>query len=306
MVSRVCIFTLLDKLFLCFFKNQERKTVFHSSLYKLSKLWPSFHKLGYRNLQKGFAGFYPVQTAFIHAKTLFQHLQDLWQSSGGFSLNYSVIFSVKSLSTACQVSTALVFTWMWPKIIFPEPRMTRTIKTLCPCNKYQCFSRKFKCLSRIFKFRTSNQNVPAMFMPYIEDPKIDRTVNDGLHHSVLKWKLKCENILDCALAMLPESKKCKKVTAWSGDFGMDQYVSWYLPVDDFRLDTLRSKYEEFCKPQENEVGTRFDLLTSFCQGNRSGDEWYNAVQAQVCLAKYLHKTANTLYCDIFWFFFPER
>ena len=44
---------------------------------------------------------------------------------------------------------------------------------------------------------------------------------DSLYHRFLKWKLKCENILDCELAMLPESKKCKKVIAlnwrfWNG------------------------------------------------------------------------------------------
>ena len=66
--------------------------------------------------------------------------------------------------------------------------------------------------------------VQPMFMPYIEGPKMDWTVNDSLYHKFLKWKLKCENILDCELAMLPESKKCKRVIAWSRDFGMDQYV----------------------------------------------------------------------------------
>ena len=36
-----------------------------------------------------------------------------------------------------------------------------------------------------------------MFMPYIEGPKMDWTVNDSLYHCFLKWKLKCENILEC-------------------------------------------------------------------------------------------------------------
>ena len=61
-----------------------------------------------------------------------------------------------------------------------------------------------------------------MFMPYIEGPKMDWTVNDGLYHRVLKWSLKCENILECALAMLTERRQCKKVMAKSGAFGMDQ------------------------------------------------------------------------------------
>ena len=105
--------------------------------------------------------------------------------------------------------------------------------------------------------------------------------------------------------MLPESKKCKKVKAWSGDFGMDQYVSWCLPMDDLRLDTIWSRYEEFCEPQVNEVRARFHLLGSFCRGNRSVDEWNNAVQAYVSLAKYPQETANILHHDILCFFFLE-
>ena len=127
---------------------------------------------------------------------------------------------------------------------------------------------------------------------------------DSLYHRFLKWKLKCENILDCELTMLPEAKKCKKVITGSGDFGMDQYVSWYLPAEELSLDIIWSKYEVFCKKQTNvnEVRARFDLLTSFRQGNRSADEWYNAVQAQVSLAKYPPETASILHRDIFWFF----
>ena len=115
---------------------------------------------------------------------------------------------------------------------------------------------------------------------------MDWTVNDGLYHRFLKWHLKYENILECELAALPERQQCKKVIAWSGDFGMDQYVSWGLPTDQLTLEIIWGKFEDFCKPQSNEVHTRFDLLTSFQQGNRSMDEWYNVVQAQVNLAKY--------------------
>ena len=145
-----------------------------------------------------------------------------------------------------------------------------------------------------------------MFMPYIEGPKMDWTVNDGLYHRFLKWHLKCENILECELAMLPEKRQCKKVIAWSGDFGMDQYVSWNLSTDELMLDTIWEKFEEFCKPQSNEVRARFDLLTSFQQGNKSVDEWYNAVQTQVALAKYPPETAKILHRDIFWFFLKDE
>ena len=54
---------------------------------------------------------------------------------------------------------------------------------------------------------------PNMFIPYIEGPHMNWTVNDGLYHRFLKWRLKCENILECKLAALPECQKCKKVVA---------------------------------------------------------------------------------------------
>ena len=46
-----------------------------------------------------------------------------------------------------------------------------------------------------------------MYMSYIEGPKMDWMVNDALYHRVLKWKPKCENILECELAALPECSK---------------------------------------------------------------------------------------------------
>ena len=144
--------------------------------------------------------------------------------------------------------------------------------------------------------------VPTMFMPYIEGPKMNWTVNDSLYHRFLKWQLKCKTILDCELANLPTKQKCQQVIAWSGNFGMDLYVSWNIPKDDLMLDAIWKKFEEFSKPQTNEVRACFDLLTSFHQGSRNMDEWYNAVQAQVNLAKYPPEMVKILHCDIFWFF----
>ena len=102
------------------------------------------------------------------------------------------------------------------------------------------------------------------------------------------------------------SNKCKKLIAWSGDFGMDQYVLWGLTKDELELETIWSWFEEFCKPQSNEVHARFDLLTSFFQGSKSVDEWYNCVQAQINLAKYPPETAKILHRDIFWFYLHDE
>ena len=79
--------------------------------------------------------------------------------------------------------------------------------------------------------RRNDQSIPQegqTFVPYIEGPKMDWTVNDGLYHRFRKWKLKCENILECELATLSESRQCKKLISWSGYDGMDLVVSWGL------------------------------------------------------------------------------
>ena len=79
--------------------------------------------------------------------------------------------------------------------------------------------------SHCFPMSTSQPEsfVQPMFMPYIKGPQMDWTLNVTLYHRFLQWKMKCENIFDCELAMLPEAKNCKIV--WHRDFGMDQYVS---------------------------------------------------------------------------------
>ena len=102
--------------------------------------------------------------------------------------------------------------------------------------------------------------------------------------------------------MLAERRKCKEVIVWSGDFGIDLYVSWNLTNEELTLDVIQEKFEEFFKTQSNEGRARFDLLTSFRQGERCVNEWYNAVQTQIALAKYPQETPKILHRDIFWFF----
>ena len=135
---------------------------------------------------------------------------------------------------------------------------------------------------------------------------MDWTVNDNLYNSFLKWKLKCKNILECELAMLPEARKCKMIVTWSGDFGLDQYISWNLSNEDVTLEVIWKQFEEFCKPQANELRARFGLLTSLRHADMSVNEWYNAVQTQVELARYPPETAQILQRDIIWFFLRDE
>ena len=135
---------------------------------------------------------------------------------------------------------------------------------------------------------------------------MDWTIDDALHSRFIRWKIKCENILNCKLAILQESAKCKKVIQWSGDPGLDMYISWNLPTVEVTLQTKWSRLKYFCNPQSNAVHARFDLLTAFQQGNRSIDKWYNAVLVHIPLCKYPKETAAILTRDIFLFFMTDN
>ena len=87
---------------------------------------------------------------------------------------------------------------------------------------------------------------------------------------------------------------------------MDLHVSWRIPKEELTLDTIWARFEEFSKPQSNEVRAQFDPLTSFHQGNRDVVKWYNAVQVQVNLTKYPLETAKILHRDTFWFFMKDE
>ena len=150
------------------------------------------------------------------------------------------------------------------------------------------------------------QSIQQMYMPYIEGPKMDWAVNDSLYHGFLKWKIIHKNILDCELAMLSEARTWKKGVAWSGNFRIDQYVSWCLSQDELCLEMIWNKFEEFCKSQTNEVRSRFGLLTSFRLSDISVDEGCNAFQEQINLARYPAETTKILHRDIFWFFLRDE
>ena len=87
-------------------------------------------------------------------------------------------------------------------------------------------------------FIRQHQPLTTTYVPYIEGPKMNWTVDDGLYNWFLKWKIKCETILDCELDMLSNARKCKKVVAWSGDIGIDQIISWDLSPEETTLEVI--------------------------------------------------------------------
>ena len=110
------------------------------------------------------------------------------------------------------------------------------------------FNSKPSTSKKVHHSRSRSVHMPTQqqaYMPYIEGPKMNWNVDDDLYNRFIKWKIRCENILDCELSMLSEARKCKKVITWSGDFGLDQYISWNLSNEELCLDTIWQKYEEF-------------------------------------------------------------
>ena len=78
------------------------------------------------------------------------------------------------------------------------------------------FNPKPSTSKKLHHSRSRSVQMPTqqqVYMPYIEDPKMNWSVDDGLHNRFIKWKIRCESILDCELTMLSEARKCKKVIA---------------------------------------------------------------------------------------------
>ena len=122
-------------------------------------------------------------------------------------------------------------------------------------------------------------------VPYVESPKMDWTIDDAFHSRFMQWKIIGKPWRTFLTVSFQYFKRVldlgKKVIQLSGDVGLDMYISWALSAADVKLQTIWTKFEEFCKSQLNATCARFFLLTSFGQGNRSIDKWYNAVQAHI-------------------------
>ena len=103
------------------------------------------------------------------------------------------------------------------------------------------FNPKPSTSKKVHHSRRKSVQMPAQqqaYTPYIDGPQMNWSVDDGLYNRFIKWKIRCENILDCELAMLSEARKCKKFIAWSGDLGLDQYISWNLSNEELCLNTI--------------------------------------------------------------------
>ena len=76
------------------------------------------------------------------------------------------------------------------------------------------FNPKTSTSKKLHHSRSRSIQMPTQqqaYITYIEGPKMNWSVDDGLYNRFIKWKIRCENILDCELALLSEDRKCKKL-----------------------------------------------------------------------------------------------
>ena len=61
---------------------------------------------------------------------------------------------------------------------------------------------------------------------YIDGPKMDWSMDDGLYLRFHDWKLECELILDGKLTEIAEPQKVNTLIQWAGSFGLKNLKVW--------------------------------------------------------------------------------
>ena len=61
---------------------------------------------------------------------------------------------------------------------------------------------------------------------YIDGPKMDWSMDDGLYSRFQDWKLECELILDGELTEIVEPRKVNTLIQWAGSFGLKYLKVW--------------------------------------------------------------------------------
>ena len=137
--------------------------------------------------------------------------------------------------------------------------------------------------------------------PYIEGPKMDWSMDDGLYSRFQDWKLECELILDGELAEVAEARKVNMLIRWAGPHGIKHLKVWQKDKTTLTLKFIWKEFEAYCKPHSNELRARYELFKQLSQGTTPCDDWYTTVQNQLTMCNYQAQTESVLQRDIFLF-----
>ena len=119
----------------------------------------------------------------------------------------------------------------------------------------------------------------------IEAPQMIWTQDDSLYERFTLWRQQCKLILDSDLVAYDDARKRSYVLRWAGTSGLSIYNSWQIentPEDN--LQTIWTKFEDYCKPQANSMRSRHELWHHTKQNQMSVEEYYAIIlnKSKVC------------------------
>ena len=88
---------------------------------------------------------------------------------------------------------------------------------------------------------------------YIDGPKMDWSMDDGLYSCFQDWKLECEFILDDELIEIVEPRKVNTLIRWAGSFGLKNLKVWQKDKTNLTLTFIWNEFETYCKLHSNEL-----------------------------------------------------
>ena len=88
---------------------------------------------------------------------------------------------------------------------------------------------------------------------YIDGPKMDWSMDDGLYSCFQDWKLECELILDGELTEIAESQKVNTLIRLAGSFGFKTLKVWQKDKTNLTLTFIWNVFETYCKLHSNEL-----------------------------------------------------
>ena len=101
---------------------------------------------------------------------------------------------------------------------------------------------------------------------------MDWTVVDTMYARFPTLKLKCEHVLEAEISSLQDARF---LLDGQVNQGSEVYQAWCLEPSEVSKVILWEKWEDFYKPQGNELRARYDLFKSFIKAGSCVDEWYN-------------------------------
>ena len=88
---------------------------------------------------------------------------------------------------------------------------------------------------------------------YIDGPKMDWQMDDGLYSHFQDWKLECQLILDEELTEIAESRQVNTLIRWARSFGLKNLKVWQKDKTALTLSFIWKEFETYCKPHSNEL-----------------------------------------------------